>query len=87
MPYITQGKRAQTDTEIDALIAKLQKMGLGDAVYAVYRLLTKLYGNKDSFTVKAQALSVLQAVELEYYRKVIAPYEDKKIQENGEITI
>ena len=34
-----------------------------------------------------ECLGVLDAVSREYYRKVVAPYEDKKIEENGDIEI
>ena len=32
-----------------------------------------------------RALGVLTAIKEEYYRVVVAPYEDVKIKENGEV--
>ena len=89
MPYIDKNIRKL----MNPFIAHLAKFILGrrfdehDAgivVYAIFSLLLALYG-KGSFTVKAEALKVLEATKLEYYRRVMTPYEDKKIEEEGDI--
>lgn len=33
----------------------------------------------------AEALGALEATKLELYRRAIAPYEDRKIEENGDV--
>lgn len=38
-----------------------------------------------SFDNYAKVLGVLEAVKLELYRRVVAPYEDRKISENGDV--
>ena len=85
MPYITKDRRAIVDPEITVLVEKLRQLGLGDVVYVLYRLLKKLYGDTRNFYTKAQALAVLESTRAEYYRRVLAPYEDEKIEQNGDI--
>ena len=95
MPYIKKEDRKIYDSDIESLIEKLNayndplmpfRIPSGDVVYILYKLLTKVYGFKNSnFEIKHKALGILESAKLEYYRKVMAPYENQKEKENGEI--
>lgn len=87
MPYITQEERKELDLEIDQLLEKLRKAPLekvdGRLNYVISRLLNGVYA--PSYFNYNRALGVLSAVSHEFYRRKVAPYEDTKIRENGDI--
>lgn len=53
--------------------------------YVIYKLIKHQYGNSASWEHMSNGLKVLEDVKLEYYRRVIAPYSDKKIEQNGDV--
>ena len=91
MPYIKQDKRDALDPSIDKLMIALVNLEMDDPMnnmegninYVFTRLLKKCYG--DSYAELNDALGILSAVQLEYYRRVAAPYEDQKIYDNGDV--
>lgn len=42
-------------------------------------------GGNYSYKELNDVLGVLECVKQEFYRRVVAPYEDKKIEENGDV--
>lgn len=96
MPYITQNKRNELDPVIEELRKRLVSLALddeknnhaGNLNYIFTKLLMLSYGteNDTSYSNINQAMGVVECVKLEFYRKVAAPYEDKKEEENGPIT-
>lgn len=84
MPYIDPARRAAFDAHLDALGAELQSGG--EINYCVYRLcLAFLKRTGMSYTNSMVPFSALGAAQMELYRRVIAPYEDRKILENGDV--
>ncbi len=87
MPYIKQEKRPLFTKEIEALVKKLEEQPLteqdGDLNYIVTSILKLLY--KPRYFNYNRAIGVLEAIKLEYYRRVVAPYEDTKIKDNGDV--
>ncbi len=87
MPYITSEERAELDKEIEALIQKLSKAPVekmdGRLNYVITRLLAQLYS--PSYFNYNRAMGVLSSVMNEFYRRRVAPYEDRKIRENGDV--
>nr|BAL53396.1 hypothetical conserved protein [uncultured crenarchaeote] len=87
MPYISREERKELDAEIDALLGKLRRAPAervdGRLNYVISRLLNGVYG--PSYFNYNRALGVLSAVSHEFYRRKVAPYEDTKIKENGDI--
>lgn len=57
----------------------------GELNYLVSSL-TKLYVDRHgtSYAVLNDVVGVLGAANMEFYRRVVVPYEDKKIAENGD---
>jgi len=86
MPYIKKENRTKFD------IQKLQKTGLtcenaGDLNY-VLTVIILSYLNKKGlarYQDYNDVLGVLTAIIQELYRRYVAPYEDKKIVENGDV--
>lgn len=87
MPYIKREKRPLFKAEIESLVKKLENQPLmeqdGDLNYIVTSILKLVY--KPRYFNYNRALGVIEAIKQEYYRRVVAPYEDKKIMENGDV--
>jgi hypothetical protein len=85
MPYIKEEERSGECPETEGQLA--------------YQLTTKildyLYGNQLRVKAKeftpmrfkdyAMAVGIIECVKQELYRRVVAPYEDKKCKENGDV--
>jgi hypothetical protein len=88
MPYIKSNNRPPIDDIIQPLVEHLKSLPLEDQDgalnYAVTKIIKQTYLQK--YFHLNRALGVLEAIKLELYRKVVAPYEDVKITENGEVT-
>lgn len=83
MPYITEGKREEIDLEIEELLKFLPDDD-GVINYTITRIVDHVYG-KGGYAVFNRAMGVLDCVAREFYRRKVAPYEDKKIEENGDV--
>lgn len=92
MPYVTKEFREFVDSEIDLLLEKLNKIKQnhaegaldGEVNYTITRILDNLYGG-GGYYVFNRAMGVLDCAAREFYRRKIAPYEDKKVLENGDV--
>lgn len=77
MPYIRSEARA---------VAWIRPEGAGPLCYAISKMVQDYRIRMgDSFVTYADILAALEATKLEFYRRVIAPYEDRKCQENGDV--
>lgn len=87
MPYIDPKARPGLDTLMDPLIDQIRSLPLeeqdGAFDYIVTRMLKSLY--HPPFFNFNRALGVLAALTQEYYRVVVAPYEDEKIRQFGPV--
>ena len=86
MPYIAQIGRKSCEAELSALAKRLNGMDGGPGLlnYAITSLILRtqaLKGYKDMNAV----IGVLACCQLEVYRRVVAPYESKKIEEAGDV--
>ncbi len=83
MPYITQKERnslAYFDHACPETVGQLN--------YLITRLCNRyLNYKKESYQTYNDILGVLEAAKHELYRRKIAEYENKKIEENGEIEV
>ena len=99
MPYITRKEREVLDNAIDNIVLVLrcppnavcndnnidQDLSmLGKINYCFTRVLLELVGNA-SYSKIAMATGVLENIKQEFYRRLAAEYEDKKILENGDL--
>jgi hypothetical protein len=87
MPYIKREDRVKLDEHINSLIEALKQFPLemldGALNYCITRLLKGLYPPK--YFNYNRAIGVLESCKLEFYRRMVAPYEDQKIMENGDV--
>jgi hypothetical protein len=58
----------------------------GELNRAITKLLVKyVHDQKPRYETFNDVMGALEAAKAEFYRRVVAPYEDKKIVENGDI--
>lgn len=79
MPYIKTHARSEIDEGFTPRSA-------GELNYAITRLCHKYWDyNGANYQAFNDILGALEGAKLELYRRRIAPYEDEKISENGDI--
>lgn len=88
MPYIHSSKRDIIDSDINNILATFKKNFSdedrdGVLNYIITKLLKSLYGYK--YISYNAAIGVLESAKMEYYRQVVAYYEDGKRKENGDV--
>jgi len=77
MPYIKKEDRYGST---------LQPSTVGELTFALtIRALEYIETLGTSFQVLSEAVSALECAKLELYRRMVAPYEDKKCAENGDV--
>jgi len=87
MPYIKKGQRGKIDKLVTPLIDHLKSLPVEDQDgllnYTVTKIIRHLYPQK--YFHLNRALGVVTAISQELYRRVVGPYEDTKITENGDV--
>jgi len=80
MPYIEEKSRPRLDRLVEQVPEDLK---VGELNYLITKTLlaTKPHG----YTAYNALVGVLECVKLELYRRVIGPYEDGKMVENGDV--
>jgi len=85
MPYIKAERRLLFDEHIEKIVQNINSGG--EINYCIFRIcLEFIKKNGLSYDNSMIPFSALSAAQMELYRKVIAPYEDIKIAENGDVT-
>ena len=87
MPYIPSEDRQPINELTAPLIEHLKHLPLeqqdGALNYTVTKILKELYDPR--YFNYNRAMGVLSAIQAEFYRRDVAPYEDEKIAENGDV--
>lgn len=85
MPYIKNDKREKIAPMVMALMKTLEDRG--DYNYAI-SLLIHTYIQRKGMKYKNlnDAVGILECAKQEFIRTVITPYENKKREENGEVS-
>jgi len=84
MPYIKKEDRKV----FDDLVKKLkidENTPSGELNYLITKILLKATGKKRTYKRLNELKGVLGCCGSEFYRRVIAPYEDEKIFRNGDL--
>ena len=88
MPYITEEDRSKFESPLDLLTEIIHKYGIsnGELNYLM-TYLGKLYMDRHgmSYNVGSDVIKAFECAKLEFYRRMMAPYEDRKMQENGDV--
>jgi len=88
MPYTSQAERNKFRDELDALLAAMGECGCtpGDLNYIISTIGAGYVVAKGlGYTHLNDVMGVFTGAPLEFYRRVVAPYEDHKRRVNGEI--
>jgi len=94
MPYITKDKRKEIIKEDDVfdvgimyhhvVMEEIDKPG--ELNYAITEIMINYLNRKGvSYTNMNEVVGVLECAKLELYRRMTVPYEDTKIEENGDV--
>jgi hypothetical protein len=86
MPYIAKEGRPCFDQHLKAIGP--HTISAGDLNYCITSLVhyyLKAHGK--SYGVMNDCIGVLDAAKMEFYRRVVVPYEDIRIEENGDMEI
>jgi hypothetical protein len=89
MPYIQPEIRDRFEQGLMTLRVVIEQIGLteGDLNYLVTRL-TNMYlveTGAPNYSRYNSAIGALECAKLELYRRRLTAYEDKKIEENGDV--
>jgi hypothetical protein len=84
MPYIPENRREFFDNLLRQCAGHVQNEG--ELNYCFYKLATLLIEKTgESYANLSMCSSAMEHAKLEWYRKRLAPYEDRKIAEHGDI--
>ena len=85
MPYIDQEQRKCMSEAIHMLSKRIYSKG--DLNYAICEIVGKviLDSEKISYTSMSEFIDAVHDAECELRRRLLEPYEDKKIKENGDV--
>ena len=83
MPYIIKENRYEIDECLNDL--KMYIENPGELCYVVYKLLNDLTKENKCFKTMSSLISEVECAKLEFYRRIVSPYEDEKIKENGDV--
>jgi len=78
MPYIEKSRR-QWFAHLPATLTP------GDLNYCITRLVLLFLGRSPRYASYNAAIGALECAKLELYRRAVAPYEDAKLAENGDV--
>jgi hypothetical protein len=87
MPYIAPENRPKFDAGLNLLKEELRKGGYeaGELNYVISCLLNDAFAANTRYAEANKLVGVMEAAKLEFYRRKVAPYEDLKITENGDV--
>lgn len=88
MPYIDAARREEFEVDTD-FVPTPETPGELNYVLTVavknYLELRHFENGRISYSDYNEVIGVLECMKLEIYRRLVAPYEDKKIEENGDV--
>lgn len=87
MPYVKRGERIRYRREVSSIIDKLREESTQDRVGTFNYIISTIAVNitPKKYWYIALTIGTIICAILEFYRRIVAPYEDKKIKENGDV--
>ena len=82
-PYINQKLRERIDIELSPVLNKVPLLTIGELNYVITQIL--LATKPTNYTNYNALIGMLECVKQEFYRRVIAPYEDEKKVVEGDV--
>lgn len=88
MPYIKKSLRKLLD---ESSLNRIAPKTPGELTYVLSKVLTSYVAQRPAvngaFATFAELMGALECAKAEYYRRVVAPYEDQKCLENGDVYV
>ena len=87
MPYIPQADRVRLDECLQELGIHIRSRGIPDgALNYIFTKIALLYLAKHgtSYSVLSDVIKTFECAKLEFYDRVVRPYEEKKRLQNGD---
>ncbi len=90
MPYIKRARREEIAPLLDPIIEAIgnvhRRWVQGDINYLITRIVKAWVNRSDpSYTVMSQGIAALECAKLEMYRRMLSPFEDSKVKEDGDV--
>lgn len=87
MPYIHQQTRNHLNQFLDPLAEEIRQSEnfAGDLNYAISFILARITNQGLNYARANACMGALECTKQEFYRRVVAPYEDAKITQNGDV--
>ena len=83
MPYIDERLREYWEEWLNGV--PLGPASPGEINYIITKLLLDWLGQDPRYEDYNAVIGVLECIKLELYRRAVAPYEDKKCKDNGDV--
>lgn len=88
MPYIAKVDRQKFGTVIDQLSLAIKNRGISNGeLNWLFTMIGQMYlaRHGTSYNTLSDVVKAFECAKLEFYRRAVAPYEDKKAEQNGDI--
>jgi hypothetical protein len=85
MPYITQELREKIKPHIEKFWNDCPISTPGELNYLITQLLERYRNAHYSYAKFNEIIGIIECAKQEYYRRMIAMYEDAKCEENGDV--
>jgi predicted transcriptional regulator len=82
MPYIKKENRYKFEVIFNLIDDDIKA---GELNYIITKIINKMLKNNMNYARCNEIIGALECCKLELYRRKIAPYEDKKMKENGDV--
>ena len=84
MPYIKPDKRTVLAPLVRQLVRNIQTPG--ELTYVLYALMKSTTEKMNvDYSILSSIMGCMECAKTEFYRRIVAPYEDQKIKENGDV--
>jgi hypothetical protein len=84
VPYIERNMRAVINNRLADVLAIVRDLSAGEVNYLITQII-RAWTTRATYGRFNEAVGILECAKLELYRRAVAPYEDKKIAENGDV--
>jgi hypothetical protein len=85
MPYVKQEVKDYLDPKLADIKEVLPYLGDGELNYIMTECAKAWIGRGYNYSKLNAAHGTFHSAGAEFYRRVVAPYEDEKIKENGDV--
>jgi len=89
MPYISDEKRTIFEHSLAQLSAHIKTENAdaqaGVLNYCISSIINEVLKTRKNYHAINEMIGVLECAKLELYRRVASPYEDEKIESNGDV--